>query len=500
MDNNSNLASPGSSSMPRSRIPLSNRSNSNPPQYVPTKTKWDRKDSSKGPPSPHDSIYDAPPVSEESTGAKTPLPDQVPVPAIPARTNTPTPTTTTADRPATLPPTTTTTTTTAAKSVTPPPTHPIPDPNAESPLSHLEAETPFLYGHGTELATIVEQRSISTLRTGNPSTSDISSLLKHKASATGSNSNVNNNSNAQQPAQRALRRQTSFSLDDLSQKQHSHQQGESCSGNSAGKRREEPSAEPFPAFVISNADALSTGSSHGSDTGSGMLGVPRLRNTTTKRHSPPVVETTTVNVYPQKPVYPPHQSPSEPTGFTEWLAHQRDGTDNYPYPSPAATAQDSGSASASGSQTKAQAQAQGQSLEVPQFRGVRSGHGNLGAHPYMRTLATATHPGSMPAEGSGLSSPPQEQETAGSKQDSVRVQESDALVAPPQQSRTVYEPQRYPWTCSKCGRPADQRWSLLATVTGQGRGARRGGDWCSRCAWRKMVYLACCCENLHSNT
>ncbi|KAI6086569.1 hypothetical protein F4821DRAFT_126064 [Hypoxylon rubiginosum] len=480
MDNSVNFAAAfGSpSTMRRSRIPLSNRSNSNPPHYVPIRTKWDRRDSSKGQPSSHDSIYDAPWVSDESPTSKSPSPYQVPT--IPARTTT-----------------TPTSTTTAARPVTPPPTRPVPDPNAESPLSRLEAETPFLYGHGTELAPIIEQRSISTLRTGNPSTSDISSLLKHKASGTGSSSNANVNGNTNtngstlQPP-RPLRRQNSFSLDDLSHHhhQHSHHKGESSS-ISAGKRRE-TSSEPDPVVIsnsFNNADALSSGSSNRSDTGSGMLGVPRLRNSAAKRHSPPVVETVDM-MYPQKPTYPPHQSPSAPAGFAEWLTTRAAAADTYPYPNPA-TAQRPGSGSGSGAGA-------GSRETPPQFQGIRSGHGNLGVHPYMRPLATATHPGSMAAVEDGAPTTQSQSqgcdEAGGEQSSSVRVQESDTLVAPAQQSQTVYEPQRYPWTCSACGRPADQRWSLLATVTGQGRGARRGGDWCSRCAWRKMVYLACCCE------
>ncbi|KAI1780590.1 hypothetical protein F4818DRAFT_451022 [Hypoxylon cercidicola] len=406
MDSNIKPAAPNGPSMPRSRIPLSNKSNASPPHYVPVKTKWDRKDSSEGQPSSHDSIYDAPWVSDTSSATKSPLPFLPP--SIP----------------------TTATTTTAARPVTPPPKRPIPDPNAESPLSRLEAETPFLYGRGTELAPILEQRSVSTLRTGNQSASDISSLLKHHASATNSNSSP----------QRPLRRQQSFSLDDLSP------------SLSSRKRRKDPEQD--------GADGTSSsgGSSRGSDTGSGAVGVPRLRNTTT-RHSPPVVETVDVHAYPQRPAYPPHRAPSTPTGFADWLARHR-GRDTFPYPNPTS------------------------------FRGVRSGHGNLELHPYTRRLgACARHPGEDDGEPAARGIRP-----PGADADADAYLDPYAPV-----SAYAYEPRRHrPWTCGACGRPADERWSLLATVMGQGRGrgARRGGEWCSRCAWRKVVYLWCCCEQL----
>ncbi|XXG97606.1 Cytosolic iron-sulfur protein assembly protein [Hypoxylon texense] len=472
MDNNIKLDTLNGSPLPRSRIPLSNRSNSNPPHYIPVRSRWDRKDSSEGQPSSHESIYDAPWVSDASSGAKSSSPPYL-TPTIPIAT------------------TSTSTTLTTARPVTPPPsatsTRPVPDPNAESPLSRLEAETPFLYGHGTELAPILEQRSVSTLRTTgcNPSASDISSLLKHKKSATGSgnsrlNGNGNNNSNSnstqqQQQPPRSLRRQNSFSLDDLSSCSLVHHDG---SGRSSGKRRE--TSDPGGAVGVSTsfaaADGMSSGSStRGSETGSNTIGIPRLRNTS-KRHSPPVVETVDIHAYPQKPAYPPHQSPSTPTGFAEWLTHHR-GRDTYPYPNPTATAQ--------GAE---------HSFQEPTFRGVRSGHGNLNVHPYMERLLTGTHPGSMPEDGGSSA---QGQGTAGGGQSVRGTQGSDACMESfaPAQHQSVYQQQRnYPWTCAACGRPANQRWSLLATVTGQGRGARRGNDWCSRCAWRKMVYLWCCCE------
>ncbi|KAI0016250.1 hypothetical protein F4780DRAFT_698587 [Xylariomycetidae sp. FL0641] len=56
-----------------------------------------------------------------------------------------------------------------------------------SPLSRLSETTPFLYGYGTELAPILEQRSVATLRTrASMSTSDLSSLLHGAPHGSGS--------------------------------------------------------------------------------------------------------------------------------------------------------------------------------------------------------------------------------------------------------------------------------------------------------------------------
>ncbi|KAI4863680.1 hypothetical protein F4820DRAFT_471241 [Hypoxylon rubiginosum] len=494
MDNNIKLDTLDGSPMPRSRIPLSNRSNSNPPHYVPVRTRWDRKDSSEDQPSSHDSIYDAAWASDASSAAKSSSPPYL-IPTIPIAT--------------------TSTTFTTARPVTPPhaaPTRPVPDPNAESPLSRLEAETPFLYGHGTELAPILEQRSVSTLRTTgcNPSASDISSLLKHKASASGSGNSRSNNgngssNNTQQQPPRSLRRQNSFSLDDLSPSLTHH--GVGSSGNSSSSKRRRETSEPGGSGVVgvgtstSFGDGMSSGSNstRGSDTGSGAVGVPRLRNTS-KRHSPPVVETVDVHAYPQRPAYPPHQPPPAPAAFAEWLARHR-GRDTFPYPNLAAPPSSPSSQSRSRQPFEGEREGEG---EPPPFRGLRSGHGNLSFHPYMERLLTCAHPGSMPEDGGPSAQGPPSTTASGScsgRQGGAArgAQGSDTYMEPltSTQHQSVYHHQlHHPWTCAACGRPADQRWSLLATVRGQGRGARRGNDWCSRCAWRKMVYLWCCCEQL----
>ncbi|KAI0121445.1 hypothetical protein F4776DRAFT_217097 [Hypoxylon sp. NC0597] len=428
----------------RSRIPLANKSNISAlaRQRSPPETRWDHKDSSESQPSSHSSIYDAAWVSDQSDTAKspyqTPAPDPTPASVV--------------VRPSTPPHRSTAT---------------LIDPNSESPLSLLEAsisasafDTPFLYGHGTELAPIAEQRSIATLRTtatggSSLSASNISPLLKHQASSVSSNSvsrsNANNSgvNSSNAPPRRQLRRQHSFSLDDLSPPSM-QSQIDSC------KRHRREYSEPG----VSSGVAL-TGTNL-SDLGAGA-GIPRLRSIS-KRHSPPAVETVDIHAYPQKPTYPPHQEPPAPLAYTEWLmAHE--GRDGYPYLP---------------------------DHERP-FRGVRSGHGNLQTHPYLRRQNMSI---GRPCPGPGPTFDD--------------IQESLSPRGPGQGRRTRMAPgldpcglvpyhpmlNDQPWVCKACGRPADQRWSLISTFVGQGRGMRRGDDWCTRCAWRKVIYLWCCCEPL----
>ncbi|KAI1404081.1 hypothetical protein F4819DRAFT_505031 [Hypoxylon fuscum] len=450
----------------RSRIPLSNKSNVTSPRYTPIVTRWDRKDSSEGQPSSHDSIFDAPWVSETSDFAKSPYQTPAPVPA---------PTPYTPARPST------------------PPSRPIPDPNSESPLSRLEAETPFLYGHGTELEPIVEQRSRSTLRTGGTlSTSDISSLLKHKASSNHSGSNksniitANGNGNGGTSLHRPLRRQNSFSLDALPASLLTRRRSSS--------KRSQTLSEPAGISSTSTSTSVDSNNNNNKNnhrnTTSRHLDArtPRLRSVC-KRHSPPTVETVDVHAYPQKPAYPAHQGPPTPLGFGfgfgfggggDWLAH--DAGDTSPYPP--------------------LGQGHASVFETPPFRGVRSGHGDLAAHPYVRGRAWPVEGGLLGTDGAAGNGNAgsngnggaytREPGTRGLR---VRGEVGDSLDP---FAVVQYQPlqQRRPWTCKACGRPADQRWSLLSTFSGHGRGARRGEEWCTRCAWRKMVYLWCCCEQL----
>ncbi|RYC54813.1 hypothetical protein CHU98_g11395, partial [Xylaria longipes] len=152
----------------RTRSPLSNRANIDIETAAKT-TNWEHKDSSEGPPSSHESVCDAAWISTSDL-AKSPY--QTP-----------------------------------GRPVTPFRSIDI-DLESESPLSRLE--TPFLYGYGTELAPILEQRSIATLRTkGSLSTSDLSSLL-HDAPG-GSSRSHSKSDNTTHSHSHPLRRQRSFS-------------------------------------------------------------------------------------------------------------------------------------------------------------------------------------------------------------------------------------------------------------------------------------------------
>ncbi|KAI1139765.1 hypothetical protein F5Y05DRAFT_424637 [Hypoxylon sp. FL0543] len=422
----------------RSRIPLANKSNLGAlaRQRPLPESQWERKDSSESQPSSHDSIYDAAWVSDQSDAAKSPY--QTPAPApVPD----PSPTSAMVARPATPPQIST--------------TAPI-DPSSESPLSLLEASvsvfgTPFLYGHGTELAPIAEQRSIATLRTtatggSGLSTSNISPLLKHQASSV-SNKSAGRSSANNAPLRHPLRRQHSFSLNDLSPPStHSQNHG----GNQYRREYSEP--------ALSSGVAIA--STSGIDAGAGTR-IPRLRSIS-KRHSPPAIETVDIHAYPQKPTYPPHQDAPMPRRYAELLA-TRGREDPYLYPP---------------------------GFEVP-FRGVRSGHGNLATHPFMRRQSF---------RGGRLSPGPtfDDMQTGLSLQDPGQGRRLRGASAPSPYGGVPYHPVlRDPsWACRACGRPADQRWSLVSTVVGQGEGMRRGDDWCTRCAWRKVMYLWCCCEAL----
>ncbi|KAI0010602.1 hypothetical protein F4779DRAFT_638746 [Xylariaceae sp. FL0662B] len=380
MDNNSKFALAGP--LATSRTPLSNRSNINLARS--SSPRWEHKDSSEGQPSSHSSIYDAAWVSTSDV-AKSPYQ-------------------------------------TTARPATPPP-HSI-DLNAESPLSRLE--TPFLYGHGTELTPILEQRSIATLRTGGSlSTSDISSLLQH-------NNSHGTTSTAPLQHHPRLRRQHSFSLDDRSP-------------SPAGRSRRRERSEPIFSYR-------------------------------------PDAEMVDIHAYPKKPSYPAHQGSTTPPGYAEWWERTisgANGDNNNPQP----------------------------------FRGLRSGHGNLSAHPYMRRQGptgggasrpvqrprprpsnvearaggTLLHPWGHPGVPGRSQVHGQRRVRATSGDDSVR---SSGLDWPPHDDDYGAPA----WTCKACHRPADQWWSLQATIVGRGEGSRRGDDWCTRCAWRKLVYLWCCCE------
>ncbi|KAI8624604.1 hypothetical protein F5Y19DRAFT_467702 [Xylariaceae sp. FL1651] len=354
------------------RSPLSNRSNI----HI---TSWEHKDSSEGQPSPHDSVYDAAYLST-SDFAKSPYQSAI--------------------RPAT------------------PLTRPIDiDLDSESPLSLLE--TPFLYGYGTELGPIMEQRSIATLRTRRSmSTSDLSSLM-HDAPGAGSSSQVDSGT---APPLRQLRRQHSFSLDDL------------------------PSTTRLKRQAVESD--------------------PQLRCLAYARST---VHVAKIHAYPRKPIYPPPQRLATPTS----LANLR-GTGRYEEPY-------AGSSGAT-------------MYEVPDFRPPRSGHGNLSAHPFMRQNNTA----------SGAEPPPSGRSSWWEVRRYGQASSRAALGARPGvQASTCHDlgtpdirhlspPGVRGGACKNCRHPRGEWWSLGSTVIGHGPGMRRGADWCSRCACRKIARIWCC--------
>ncbi|KAI1381413.1 hypothetical protein F4677DRAFT_460576 [Hypoxylon crocopeplum] len=559
---------PRSSPLPRSRIPLGNKSNVSKPAYLPLSPpdpRWMRKDSSEDQPSGHSSIYDA---GWFSSSDITMSPYQTPTPALasalgpvsaqprprtPGLPLSPSMAYLMGDRPAT------------------PPYRRVPDLNSESPLSRLEESataralsllenTPFLYGHGTELAPIIEQRSVATLRTAvsaSLSASDISSLLKHELpsasnqsyanNANANNANANNayanntdasntnlnnantnnananNANADYIGSdnatinkndsvdsvdsalllRRLRRRQSFSLNDLSPTTAKGKH----TGSGFGGSRVQHGVENWE-LGGGNIGDMNTGTGTGAgvtvDDESIAAGVPRLRNTS-KRHSPPTVETVNVHTYPQKPTYPLHPSPPMPQCLTEWTpAHE--GAPAYPDNRGHDHDHDRAPAPAPAPQA---------------FRGQRSAHGNLDAHPYMRHLEGSSAPiATITSQRLHLEGPhnataavaghsqAQAQAQAQGQDNNIQIlslgqcqTHVPATGDPcsqflPAQYHAVQIHDRPYWSCKACGRPSDQRWSLMSTVFGRGHGVRRGEDWCTRCAWRKVVYLWCCCEKI----
>jgi hypothetical protein len=339
---------------------------------------WEHKDSSEGQPSSHDSICDAAWISTSDL-AKSPYQ-------------------------------------TAGHPVTPPPRPIDIDLDSESPLSRLE--TPFLYGYGTELAPILEQRSVATLRTkGSLSTSDLSSLM-HDAPGKGMNSNASTHL-------RQLRRQHSFSLDNVSSLPR-------------------PGLDPGRPVTATS--------------------IPKLKYLTSTQ---PTVHIVDIHAYPRKPIYPPPQLPTTPPSLAKLRRPQSEG------------------------EAYAAAGAHGTvAYEVPGFRQPRSGHGNLSAHPFLRQTAIAVND-SGPRPSSSESVPVRGRQSHG--------HESSRLVPSGRPNGQINghggnprTPHARRATCKTCRHPRGESWSLRSTIVGNGPSVRRGSDWCSRCACRKIVRIWCC--------
>ncbi|KAI0186541.1 hypothetical protein EV127DRAFT_484047 [Xylaria flabelliformis] len=395
---------PNRSQQTRSRSPLSNLAN----MTMDKTSIWEHKDSSEDPPSTHESIFDAAWLSTSDL-AKSPY--QTPGrPVTPFR---------------------------ASIDI---------DLDSESPLSRLE--TPFLYGHGTELAPILEQRSIATLRTkGSLSTSDLSSLLHDAPGGRGGNSNSSSNGRIKRS------RSKSDTLHPL---------------------RHQPSFSPPP-------EPTATG------TGTNSSSSPQLRCLSFSR---PTVHIVDVHAYPRKPIYPAPQRPKTPPSLRRISRPQSEG-DAY---------MTTGAATSSGSIA----------YEAPGFRAPRSGHGNLSSHPFIMGQSQST----TAITSATTSSPTRQQQR---RRNEPQLEQYIPLTTATTMTRRsggshqhqretstgspdigyLAPPEARGGTCKKCRHPRGERWSLGSTLVGYGPGMRRGADWCSRCACRKII-RECCCGNFAS--
>ncbi|TRX92805.1 hypothetical protein FHL15_006211 [Xylaria flabelliformis] len=401
----------------QTRSPLSNLAN----MEIDKTSIWEHKDSSEDPPSTHESIFDAAWLSTSDL-AKSPY--QTPGrPVTPFR---------------------------AAIDI---------DLDSESPLSRLE--TPFLYGHGTELAPILEQRSIATLRTkGSLSTSDLSSLL-HDAPGGGGGDGGRNSSSSNSKSKRSRSKsETSHPL------------------------RRQPSFSPPPETTTTTTTITGTNSSSS----------PQLRRLSFSR---PTVHIVDVHAYPRKPIYPAPQRPKTPPSLRRISRPQSEG-DAYMMTT-TATAMTSSSSSIA--------------YEAPGFRAPRSGHGNLSSHPFIMSQSTTAIPSTTAPS---TSSPTRQHQQQQQQQQQRRRNEPQLEQYIPLTTTTTTRrsggsarhqretstgspdigylapPEARGGTCKKCRHPRGERWSLGSTLVGYGPGMRRGADWCSRCACRKIIRGWCC--------
>jgi len=452
------------------RPPFSNKANVCPDP----KANWDHKDSSEGQPSSHDSICDAAWISTSDV-AKSPYQ-------------------------------------TATAPSTPPSLQPVTRPlsvdamntigfdlESESPLSRLE--TPFLYGHGTELAPILEQRSMATLRTkGSLSTSDLSSLM-HDApgkssigagmsGGKGERDNIHIDV-ATSLRQLKLRRHSPFSIDEHFSPASGLLQPLTDPKSSQNQKQKKQAA------------TTESGSDFESDP---ERSSPRLKRLV---YSRPTVHVVDVHTYPRKPIYPPPERPETPPSIrlantsiglqsrTRRPRSEGEGT----YYTRTATR----TASASGAPSL---------CDIPEFkfRPPRSGHGNLAAHPFVRqsTPSSASRvKGSGPGRhsyengnehdctptriASGLKRPRAISSRRSNSNNPRRDLSLNSAVGVGGLANPYLAPPEYRGKpCRKCHHPSGEPWSLTSTIVGYGPGMRRGSDWCSRCACRKISRVWCC--------
>ncbi|RYP67986.1 hypothetical protein DL771_006909 [Monosporascus sp. 5C6A] len=485
------------------RRALSNKSNTA-VSRLPTPP-WARKDSSEGSPSPLSPIPDGFWVSSGSDLAKSPSPPPF-SPGTAAATKA-----AGLNKPATPP----------SSAASPSPLKPI-DLDSDSPLSRLES--PFLYGHGTELTPILEQRSVATLRTTSLSTSDLSSLMHGTPGGASGSSRDHAHAHVHDTPANTIRRDArrlphphSVSLDDLSPVVSSQQEPQPDGGVRLGRR----SQSSEPTATVGAAD---------------------------------------VHAYPQRPLCPPHRSPMIPPAVTDILRrldrqqlHQQRRSGAGPGP---------GSSSDSTTAFRCES------------RGQRSVHSDLAWHPFLRrrkagerereddrgletgpssplasdraatiaAFADATAKTSATASSSRRSrgdadqrapavlrpGPAREQvrerapsqppaslptraradkrasrsrdRSGGAATHSPSTTDALELAADSHDGRPQQQPRQQlqqRWDegsglCRACGRPVGEKWSLLSTIVGEGDGARIGDDWCCRCTWRKVRRVVCC--------
>ncbi|KAI0537037.1 hypothetical protein GGR58DRAFT_363627 [Xylaria digitata] len=189
-------------------------------------------------------------------------------------------------------------------------------------------------------------------------------------------------------------------------------------------------------------------------------------------YSRPTVHVVDIHAYPRKPVYPPPQRPPTPPSLQRIRRPQSEG-DAYV---------------ASTSSKVAYAE--------PGFRSPRSGHGNLSTHPFIsqpqplmsEARSSTRAPQSRAQDASATRAVSNRYTPHTNRHDSAGSNLATPYLAPSEIHRG---------TCKKCHHPRGEWWSLSSTLSGHGPGMRRGADWCSRCACRKIIRAWCCGEIGH---
>jgi hypothetical protein len=445
------------------RYPLSNKVNVCPDP----KANWNHKDSSEGQPSSHDSIYDAAWVSTSDVAMSSYQ--------------------------------------TATAPLTPPSLQPVTRPSSvdaidaigfdlesESPLSLLE--TPFLYGHGTELAPILEQRSMATLRTkGSLSTSDLSSLMHDSPGKSsigvclsgpiGERNNIHIDV-TNSLRQLKLRRHSPFNIGE-----HYSSASGLLQPLSGPKNRQSQKQKKQPTAI---------------EPGSGLEPDRERSNPQLKRlvYSRPTVHIVDVDAHPRKPIYPPPERPETPPSIrlanTSPMRPRSAGEGTYYTRTATRTDSDSGAPSL-------------YDILGFKFRPPKSGHGNLVAHPFVRqrtpssgsrareygpgrhTYGNENEHGRTPTRiVSGLERPRAISNRRSNNNSRGDLGLDSAAGVGGLLNQYLALPEYLGKPCRKCHRPSGEPWSLTSTIAGHGSGMRRGSDWCNRCACRKISRIWCC--------